>query len=804
MEQPASVSQAKQALTQPGAQEPAGSSKTPQKFRLNTAIGIMAAIAALYFGREVIMPIALALLLSFLLAPFMLRLQRIGFGKASAAFTALIIFLMVVSLVGWVVVGQLYSLATELPLYRENIHSKWRTLNPIGLSKLGKAKELISEVTGDLAPAQSKTASNGRLQQKSERPVPVEVRQPEPTPIQVLKDAAGSVLQPLATAFIVIIFVLFMLISREDLRDRVLRLAGSGRLYVTTQLLDDAAHRVSRYLRMQLGVNAIYGALVGTGLLLIGVPHALVWAVLAMLLRFVPYVGAWIAAAGPLLLAVAVAPGWGKFLWTLGLYLVLEFLAANVAEPLLYGSLTGISSLAILVAATFWTWLWGPVGLLLSTPLTVCLVVMGRYIPHLEFLGIIFGDEPVLSPAQRFYQRMIAMDAEDAAELVEDLVSKGTLIEVFDDVIIPALTLVEEGRHGGFLDAAVEQYILENTRELVDDLGSKQQKATSPAHLKIMCLPARDSADSIASEMFGQLMPNGIETYVLPMVASVTTRPILEFETAIATEKPDLVCVSGIPPGAIRQVALRCKHLRRRFPDLTIIAAVWSKADLATIRSRIPVGDANHVVCTLRQALEYVNSMVNPAEVPAADVSSRAGVNDEATNEIDITQQTTIPLQQVLDKITQGAAKTLDAPIAVLSLIDENGRKWESHCGVSADLDLSLDSWFLPREKQANGSGTTIVIEDIQENDELARNPFLKQQGIHFYANAWLVGRNGNSIGSLRILDTRRRQLTQSEKDALTTAAGSAVEALDVRTVAPDAEQESAERGDVPSTPQAR
>ena len=200
------------------------------------------------------------------------------------------------------------------------------------------------------------------------------------------------------------------------MRDRVLRLAGSNRLFMTTRALDDAARGVSRYLTMQFAVNAVYGSLVGVGLLLIGVPHPLVWGVLAMLLRFIPYVGPWIAAAGPLLLSIGVAPGWGRFAWTLGTYTALELLAANVIEPFLYGSSTGISAIAILVAAVFWTWLWGPIGLLFSTPLTVCVVVIGRYVPHLEFLGVLFGDEPALSPAQRLYQRLIARDAEEAAD----------------------------------------------------------------------------------------------------------------------------------------------------------------------------------------------------------------------------------------------------------------------------------------------------------------------------------------------------------------------------------------------------
>jgi hypothetical protein len=300
---------------------------------------------------------------------------------------------------------------------------------------------------------------------------------------------------------------------------------------------------------MQFAVNAVYGVLVGLGLFLIGVPHPLVWAVLATLLRFIPYVGTWIAAAGPMLLAIGVAPGWGKFAWTLGLYSVLELVASNFVEPLLYGSSTGISAIAILVAAVFWTWLWGPIGLLLSTPLTVCVVVIGRYVPHLEFLGILFGDEPALSPAQRFYQRMIAMNAEDAAELVEQLLKDQPAVDVYDNVIIPAMSLAEEGRHAGFLDSAIEAYFLENTRELVDEIGARPASGSPAARpeenssmAKVFCVPAKDAADEVACQMFVQLLPRAVAR-VLPM--GISTDDLVQ---TISAEGPDVVCISGVPP----------------------------------------------------------------------------------------------------------------------------------------------------------------------------------------------------------------------------------------------------------------
>jgi hypothetical protein len=347
---------------------------------------------------------------------------------------------------------------------------------------------------------------------------------------------------------------------------------------MTTRALDEAAQRVSCYLLMQVAVNVSYGCLVGFGLLLIGIPHPLVWAVLAALLRFIPYVGRWLAAAGPLLLAIGVAAGWGKFGWTLGLYAILELLTGNVVEPLLHGSSTGISAIAILVAAVFWTWLWGPVGLLLSTPLTVCLVVVGRYVPHLEFLGILFGDEPALSPAQRFYQRMIASEAEDAAELTEQLVREQSLVEVYDNVIIPAISLAEEGRPAGFIDSATAAYFLENTRELTDEIGSAGYPEPKEIHTsaKVICLPARDAADELACHMFAQLFA-GIEVKVLQVGISGDS-----LAQAVLAARPDLICVSGVPPQATRHVAVRCRHLRRLFPNTK-----RSDADLASIRKRI-------------------------------------------------------------------------------------------------------------------------------------------------------------------------------------------------------------------------
>jgi predicted PurR-regulated permease PerM len=658
----------------------------------------------------------------------MLRLQRWGLGKTLAAVLVVGVSSSALILICWAGLGQAYNLSLEFPAYRDNISAKLRSVNPGALSHLQQTRRMLRDLGGQLAK-QGQTDPP-----PSQRPVPVELQSSSPAPLEFLEKTVGSILGPVASAFAVLVFVIFILLGREDLRDRVLRLAGSSRLYRTTRALDDAARRVSRYLLMQFAVNLAFGTLVGLGLLLIGIPHPLVWGVLAALLRFIPYVGAWVAAVCPLLLAIGIAPGWDKFAWVLGLYVILELVTGNLVEPLLYGSSTGISAIAILVAAVFWTWLWGPIGLLLSTPLTVCVVVVGRYVPHLEFLGILFGDEPALSPAQRFYQRMIARDAEDAAELTEQLVKEQPLIEVYDNVIIPAISLAEEGRHGGFLDSATSAYFLENTRELADDIGYADN---SPAEddltaikenhnpVKIICLPAKDAADELACHMFTQLL-SGVEVQVLHSAISGDS-----LAQAILTTRPDLICVSGVPPQATRHVAVRCRHLRRLFPNTTIMAAVWSDADLASIRKRIPVADANHVVCTLKQAVEYVWDVAKPPAAPAEPVSSPVTDTTEQIAALELLSTSGGDFQEIVDHILQDLAHALDAPIAILTLTVDNGKTWTAQCGVPPDLAPGLESIKQVLDRSIARNQSRIVIEDIAKDNRFAGSR-LGENGIQF------------------------------------------------------------------------
>jgi predicted PurR-regulated permease PerM len=778
------------------------------RFPLQTAFGLLLGIAVLYLGRGVLIPIALALLLSFFLSPAMVRLQRWGLGKTFAALLVVGFSFSALILVCWAGLGQAYNLSLEIPAYRDNIVSKLRSVTPRALVHWQEAQHMLGDLNGQLAKPNQANPPSAQL------PISVEVREPAPAPLEFLEKIAGSVLGPLSSAVVVLVFVIFILLGREDLRDRVLRLAGSSRLYMTTRALDDAAQRVSRYLMMQFAVNVSYGAVIGFGLMLIGIPHPLVWGLLTAVLRFIPYVGPWIAAAGPLLLAIGVGAGWGKFGWTLGLYVILELLTGNAVEPFLYGSSTGISAIAILIAAVFWTWLWGPIGLLVSTPLTVCLVVVGRYVPHLEFLGILFGDEPALSPAQRFYQRMIAMEAEDAAELAEQLVREQSLIEVYDTVIIPAISLAEEGRHGGFLDSTTAAYFLENTRELTDEISSMADpdlsnpalsdpalndpgsndpgsgqaglknrplrgqgpKANHPS-VNVICLPARDAADELVCHMFAQLLP-GAQVQVLPL--GILGDRLAE---AVLTTRPELICILGVPPQATRHVAVRCRHMRRLFPNTTIMAAVWSDADLASLRKRIPVAAANHIVCTLKQAVEYVWDAAKPPPAPAEPVSGPVTDTTEQIAALELLSTSQGNFQEVVDHILQDLAHALDATIATLTLTDD-GKIWKAQCGVPPDLAPGLESIKQVLDRSIARNQGRIVIEDIAKDSRFA-GLRISENGIHFCAQEPLLNRNGKPMGSLLVLDTRTRRMGAQEEELLHAAGIATMEALEVRAVTP-------------------
>ena len=412
--------------------------------------------ASLYWAKAVLIPVALAIQLAFLLSPVVQAVRRIGIGHVPAVLLVVVLVFAGLGGLSWTIFQQMAQLIDDLPRYEDNIKRKIIDVRGAGKgSLLEKAQTVAQKVIGEL----EKSEQGG-----VEKPVPVVVQ--APSALWQLP----TLLEPLATAGLVLVLVIFILLERGDLRNRVIRLVGYRRLTLTTRALDEAGRRISRYLLMHSLLNGSFGIAVGCGLLLIGLPYALLWGVLAAVLRFIPYVGPTIAALLPMVLSLAVFPGWHQPLLVMGLIVLLELAANMIMEPVLYGRTIGVSTVALMIAIAFWTWLWGPVGLLLATPLTVSLAVLGRYVPQLEFLGVLLSDEPVLETHTSYYQRLVAQDQDEAVELVEEYFRDHPLSEVYEAVLVPALYTAKKDQARGNLTADEMHFVVQTTREIVEHL----------------------------------------------------------------------------------------------------------------------------------------------------------------------------------------------------------------------------------------------------------------------------------------------------------------------------------------------
>lgn len=607
-------------------------------------IAIALTIAMLYFGRLIFIPLALALVFSFLLTPFVSLLERARFGRIPATFAVLILCFALAAGLGWEVAGQLLEITGHIRDYKANLEETIRSLHPTKSGALGQATATVRELNNELAAAPGQIAENAPAQKKAAsppaQPIPVQVTKPPSNLWQDLRTLLGPVAGPLETAGVVVIFTAFMLINREDLRNRLIRLGGQGRLTVMTQALDDASHRLSRYLLLQFLVNFGYGTLFGIGLYLMAVPHALLWGVLAALLRLVPYIGTLVATAFPVTMALAVFPGWKHAALIVAMFVILEIVIANFIEPWLYGAHTGISSLAILVAAVFWSMLWGPVGLILSTPLTVCLMLVGRYVPQLAFLEILLGDAPVLGTHELFYQRLLAMDQDEARNIVEEELHDKSLESLYETVLIPALRLAEEDRHTDAVGERTSEFICQSTRELIDDLrdralqpsedGEASDKNRAPAEsqlspAEVVCVPARDEADELVGMMFAQLLRQA--GHGADYLAIGTVEDMLQH---VAQGGYRIACVSALPPFAVGQARSLCRRLHARFPELTIIVGLWGfSGGVPKAQERVGAICTKAVATTLSEALLQVRRFSEYGSAGEENVSQSMGFASE-------------------------------------------------------------------------------------------------------------------------------------------------------------------------------
>ena len=625
-----------------------------------TAILAFIIITTIYFGREIFVPIALAILLSFVLAPLVGWLQRIRVPRGLAVVSVVIIAFALIFAVGSLLATQLTQLAGDLPRYQSTISEKIQSFRETtaGRGTLERASGMLKDLSKELdkpKDAAPPLGSGSILSPKTPAPltpVPVEVRQPDPGALESLRSLISPLLHPLATTGIIIIFVIFILLQREDLRNRLIRLAGSHDLQRTTAALDDAAGRLSRLFLIQLVVNGAFGVIIGVGLWLIGIPSAVLWGILAAVLRFVPYIGAFIAAAFPLALAVAVDPGWSMLLWTLALFLFVEPVVGHVIEPMVYGHSTGLSPVAVVASATFWTALWGPIGLVLATPLTVCLVVLGRHVERLEFLDVMFGDRPALSPPEIFYQRMLAGDPTEASEKAEEFLKERSLSSYYDEVALKGLQLAQADADRGALSHERLSKIRDAVGEFASNLSDHEDRpapkinSTTDAEASsavesvgedaayenlpvlnkdelppewqgehpVLCVAGRSLIDEAAAIMLGQLSTeHGLSARVEGAEALSTTNVFRLDTTGVA-----IVCLVYLDASGPAHMRYSVRRLRRKLPKATIILGCWMKdVDPAALEQMRDAAKADLVATSLGEAvklcLEAAGAKIHPS-----------------------------------------------------------------------------------------------------------------------------------------------------------------------------------------------
>jgi predicted PurR-regulated permease PerM len=627
------------------------------------------AVAVLYLAKVLLLPLGIAILFAFLLAPVVAQLERLRLPRPAAALIVIFGFSALLLVAAWTIFTQLVAVADDLPTYRDNITAKLEALHRPSDSAIGRLQHELEKVSDELgivnATATAALQTPGKAAQKPIGTTPEH-------PLQVREvgrptgrlDQLGGIVEPLATAFLAVVFTFFVLLQREDLRNRLIRLSGDRNLTLMTQAMRDASQRISRYFLLQLAVNLTFGAIIAAALYFVGLPHPVLFGALACICRFVPYVGVPVAAATPLLLSIAVFHGWQHTVLIAGVFTLLELITGNYLEPHIYGRHTGLSSLAVLIAAAFWTLIWGPVGLILSVPLTVCLVVMGSHVPSLEFLAVLLGDQPAIPPSTWFYQRLLAHDQREASNLLFNALKSDSLLTVYDAILIPALTLVEKDRQQGDLDDTTLSFIRNTTGELVEELGFRaleEQSASStvtqesantaiaartanPASSpnssavesragapdpsnstafansanaafsgantasSAVVVPVRDGADALVATMLTQVLTlAGINAISLPV------RAIHETVEAVGKQKAAMVFLSGMPPVAMARANRLYRSLRAEQPSMRFVVGIWNYTDDPTrVAQMLTRSEDLHISTSLADAVAQAASLTEP------------------------------------------------------------------------------------------------------------------------------------------------------------------------------------------------
>lgn len=773
----------------PPAPPPATEPLQRPRWNANTLLATLAVGAVLYVGQAIFVPLALATLLAFVLDPLVGWLRRVGLPRAPAVVVVMLATVLVMAATSMFVTGQVAQLARNLPTYQSTVQDKLRTLrHQLARTSggFGATTRMLDAVGGEFDAARRDLAG-GR---PAAAPIHVAMT-PEPrSALQALGDIVAPLIGPLGTLGAVLLFLMFVLIERLDMRDRLLRLTGAD-LHRSTDALSEAGQRVSRYLTMQLLVNLSYGLPLGLGLWLIGVPGAPLWGLLGALLRFVPYVGPVVAAVFPLTLAFAVDPGWQMVLWTLALVVSLELVSNNLVEPWLYGASTGLSALAIVVSAMFWTLLWGPVGLILATPLTVCLAVLGRHVTQLGWLDVLLGSDPVFDQPTRLYQRLLAGDVEEAIEMCEAQARDQGLLACYSSTAVPALALAAR-EHSRAASVAHRHRISSgmNTllRGLRDELPAPEPDSSSAATgaattaPRVLCVGARWELDTLAAEMLAHALDHaGVPTRLAPATAvSADHIQLLDLRHI------DVLCLStfsGTPEAQLRYIARR---LKRRVPGLRVLAGLWNAAPKLLAADAAEQLGVDAVASTLAEMVQRLEVWLQPpgqAGTPPHPAGPPGPAAPDAPAPPDERQRvqalhgcglTEPALRSVLDRTALRAADVFDVPLALVTLIDEHEAVWQGAAGL--DEHAPQAGRRHPRGQMpcnlVVAARTALFAEDMARDPRLADSALCQALGLRSYAGAPLVTADGQVVGALCVIDTRPRAYGKAERALLQTMAG--------------------------------
>ncbi len=593
---------------------------------LSGTVILAAVVGTLYWAQIVFVPMALSILMTFLLTPPVRWLERKGFRRTPAIMVVVLLSVSVVGELGWLITQQMTSLARELPDYSANVQKKIHSIREMSAG-WERFQTMVDDVSAAVLPKEVVQGGPGEP--------PTVVVRPESGWLGRWPHFVGSAAEFMAGAALVFVLTVFGLFKREDLRNRFLRLIGPRRLTFTTKAVDEAGERVSRYLITQAGVNAAYGMALAAGLGIVGVKYALLWGFVAAVLRYVPYLGAWLSMLFPLATSIATADTWGEPLAAFGVFIALEMLTYNVVEPLLYKRSMGVSEVAQLVSAAFWGFLWGPIGLVLSAPLTVCLLVIGKYVPQLNFLDVLLGDEPPLEPAVSLYQRLLAWDDDDASQLLTAQLKEAPAEEAFDALLIPALNFTKRDRIRDEITDEDEEFILRSLREMADDIvPATTPKPPHPSRVRILACPSFDGSDVLALEMLQKLInPERWEMEIVrpdALASEVVERAVSENYTVI--------CIGSIPPGGSAHTRYLCKRLRSRLPNVKIVVGRWGRKSNDENQRQLIEAGADGVDATLLDTRNQLNTWLPVLAQPAAPESKNQTVPLAASATTDLRQ----------------------------------------------------------------------------------------------------------------------------------------------------------------------